>query len=147
MDVYKANIQSYGSLDKPKLRILVRIYLQNKELVGYTWSPTSSMRSLKNFLEDATEHKEMVHKLEIIRELLQANIKNRVFVKLESKYIHYFPEYSKYIGRSLILFKSMYGITNANKLFADELTEWLLEAGFIQSQFQMPIYYKYAQDG
>ena len=147
MDVYKANIQSYGSLDKPKLRILVRIYLQNKELVGYTWSPTSSMRSLKFFLEDATEHKEMVHKLEIIRELLQANIKNRVFVKLESKYIHYFPEYSKYIGRSLILFKSMYGITNANKLFADELTEWLLEAGFIQSQFQMPIYYKYAQDG
>ena len=31
-------------------------------------------------------------------------------------------------------------------LFADEVTEWLLEAGFIQSQFQMSIYYKYAPD-
>ena len=31
--------------------------------------------------------------------------------------------------------------------FADELTEWLLEAGFIQSQCQMYIYYKYATDG
>ena len=41
----------------------------------------------------------------------------------------------------------MYGMTNSGKLFADYLTEWLLEAGFIQSQFQMSIYYKYAPDG
>ena len=27
------------------------------------------------------------------------------------------------------------------------LTKWLLEAGFVQSQFQMSIYYKYALDG
>ena len=32
-------------------------------------------------------------------------------------------------------------------VFADELTEWLLEAGFIQSQCQMSIYYKYAPYG
>ena len=41
----------------------------------------------------------------------------------------------------------MYGMTNSEKLFSDELTEWLLEAGFIQSQFQLSIYYKYAPDG
>ena len=41
----------------------------------------------------------------------------------------------------------MNGVTNPEKLFADELTEWLLEAGFIQSQCQMSIYYKYAPDG
>ena len=35
-------------------------------------------------------------------------------------------------------------MTNSGKYFADELTEWLLEAGFIQSQCQMSIYYKYA---
>ena len=33
------------------------------------------------------------------------------------------------------------------KLFADELTEWLLEAGFIQSQCMMSIYQKYVPDG
>ena len=37
-------------------------------------------------------------------------------------------------------------MTNSGKLFADDLTEWLLEAGFIQSQCQMSIYYKYAPD-
>ena len=41
----------------------------------------------------------------------------------------------------------MYVLTNSGKLFADELTEWLLEAGFIQSRYQMSIYYKYALDG
>ena len=41
----------------------------------------------------------------------------------------------------------MYGMNNSGKLFDDELTEWLLEAGFIQSQCQMSIYYKYAPDG
>ena len=37
MDVYKAKIKSDGSLDKIKLRIVVRGYLKNKELVGDTW--------------------------------------------------------------------------------------------------------------
>ena len=41
----------------------------------------------------------------------------------------------------------MYGMTNSGKLFADDLTEWLLEAGFIQYQCQMSIYYRYAPNG
>ena len=38
-------------------------------------------------------------------------------------------------------------MTNSGKLFDDELTEWLLETGFIKYQCQMSIYYKYAPDG
>ena len=38
MDVYKANINSDGSLDRLKLRVVVRGDLQNKELIGDTWS-------------------------------------------------------------------------------------------------------------
>ena len=52
-----------------------------------------------------------------------------------------------YFGRVLILVRYMYGMTNSGKIFANDLTEWLLEAGFIQSQCQMSIYYKYAPDG
>ena len=122
MDVYKAKIQSDGSLDKLKLRILVRGDLQNKEMVGDTWSPTASMRTLKYFLADAAKHKARVHQLDFIRAFLQANVKNRVFVKWDMRYADYFPEYAKYFGRSLKLLKSMYGITNYGKLFADELT-------------------------
>ena len=47
MDVYKAKIQSDGSLDKLNVIIVVRGDLQNKEMVGDTWSPTVSMRNLK----------------------------------------------------------------------------------------------------
>ena len=122
MDVYKARIQSDGSIDNLKLKILVRGDLQNKELVGDTWSPTASMRTLKCFLADATKHKEKVHQLYFIQEFLQEKVKNRVFVKLDIRCTDYFPEYSKYFGISLRLLKSMYGINNYGKLFADELT-------------------------
>ena len=47
----------------------------------------------------------------------------------------------------MILLKSIYGMTNSGKLFSGELTEWLIEAGFIQYQCQMSIYNKYAPDG
>ena len=68
-------------------------------------------------------------------------------MKLESRYADYFPEYAKYFERGLRRLNSIYSITNSGKLFADELTEWLLGAGFIQSKCQMPIYDKYATDG
>ena len=58
MDVYKAKIQSDGSLDNLKLRIVVRGDFQNKEMVGDTWSPTASMRTLKYFLADAAKQKQ-----------------------------------------------------------------------------------------
>ena len=61
MDVYKAKIQSDGSLDKLKLIIVVRGDLQNKNLVGDTWSQTASMKTLKYFLADATKHKARVN--------------------------------------------------------------------------------------
>ena len=147
MDVYKDKIQSDGSLDNLKLRIVVRGYMQNKGLVGDTWSPTASMINLEYFLADATKHKSRVHQLYFIRELLQAKVKNRVFVKLDSRYTYYFPEYSKYFGKALRLLKSMYGMNKSGKLFYDDFIEWLPEAWFIQYQCHMSIYYKYAPDG
>ena len=81
------------------------------------------MRTLKYFLADAAKHKARFHQLDFIHAFLQANVKNRVFVKLDMMYAGYFPEYVQYFGRALKLLKSMYGMTNSGKLFANELTE------------------------
>ena len=121
--------------------------MQNKEMVGNTSSPTASMRKLKYFLADTAKHKARVHQLDFIGAFLQANVKNRVFVKLDMRYAEYFPEYAQFFGRALILLKYVYGMTNSGKLFADELTERLIEEVFMLSQCQMSIYYKYAPDG
>ena len=147
MDVYKAKIQSDGSLEKLKLIIVVRGYVLNEEMVGDTWSPTASMRTLKCFLADAIKDKARDNQLYFIGAFLQSKVKNRVIVKLDIRYTDCFPEYAKYFGRALRLLMYMYGITISGKLFADELTEWLLGASFIQSQFQVSIYFKYAPYG
>ena len=107
--------------------------LHNKDLIEYTWSSTASVRNLKHLLADSVKNKARVHQLDFIGGFLQAKVRNRVFVKLDSRYADYFPEYSSYFGRALRIMKSVYGITNSGKLFVDELTEWLIEAGFIQS--------------
>ena len=60
MDVYKVKIQSDGTIDKLKLRIVVRGDLQNKDVMGETWSPTASLRTVKFFLADAARHKARV---------------------------------------------------------------------------------------
>ena len=112
-----------------------------------TGSPSTSMITLNYFLEDAAKHKQRVHQLDFIGAFLQAKVKNRVFVKLYMRYAEYFPEYAQYFGRALNFLKSMYWMTNYGKLFADDLTEWIIEEGFMQSQCQMSIYYKYAPDG
>ena len=87
--------------------------------------------SIFPYSADATKHKARVHQLDFIGEFLQAKIGNRVFVNLDIRYTYYFPEYAKYFGKALRILKSMYGMTNSGKLFADELTEWLFEANFI----------------
>ena len=86
MDVYKANIKSEGSLDKLKPIIVVIGDLQNKELVGDTWSPSASMRNLKYLLAYATKHKARVHQLDFIGSFFQEKLNNREFVKLDSRY-------------------------------------------------------------
>ena len=75
-----------------------------------------------------------MYQLDLIRSLLQGKVNIRVFVNMDSKYADYFPEYSNYFGNFLRLLMSMYGMTNCGKLFVDKLTQWLLEAGFVQYQ-------------
>ena len=87
---------------------MVRGNLYNKDLIGETWSPTASMRTLKYIPEHAVKKKVRVNQLDFIGSFLQKNIKNRVFMKLNRRYADYFPEYSSCFGRALILLKSMY---------------------------------------
>ena len=91
MEVYKMKIESDGSHDKFKLRIVVRGDFHNKEMVGDTCSITASMRNLKYFPVDSAKHNAIVHQLDFIGVFLQAKVKNRVFFKLDIRYTDYFP--------------------------------------------------------
>ena len=75
MDVYKAKFQYEGRIDKLKQIIVFRGDLKNKELVGDTWSPISSMKTLKYVLVDAVNHKSIVNKLYFIGAFLQEKVR------------------------------------------------------------------------
>ena len=91
--------------------------------------------------------KEYTNSISLVK-FIQANVKNIFFMKLDSRYGEYFPEYATYFGIPLIPKKSIYGMNNSWKLFADELTNVMIyEAGLKQYKFQMYVYYKYALGG
>ena len=69
--------------------------------------------------------------MDFIGVFIQANVKHRVFVHFDSTYGEYFLEYDSYFKIPLSLKKSMYGMTNDGKLFADQINSFLIyEAGF-----------------
>ena len=78
MGVYKASIKSDIIIDKLKLIIIVKGYLHNKEMIGDTWDPTVSIRTLKYFLSDSAKHKARVHQLDFVGAFLQSSVKPRV---------------------------------------------------------------------
>ena len=71
MGVNKSKIQSDGSIDILKLRIVVRGDMHNKELVEDNWSPTSSTRTLKYSLIYTAKYRARVHQLDFIGSFLQ----------------------------------------------------------------------------
>ena len=79
MGVYKAKIQSDGSLEKLRLTILVRRDFHNGETIGYTLAPTESIRTLNYLLKDDTNHKSRVNQLDLIGTFIPANGKHRIY--------------------------------------------------------------------
>ena len=49
MIVYKEKTQSYGILDKLKMRIVIRGDFQKKEMIEDAWAPRELLRTLKHF--------------------------------------------------------------------------------------------------
>ena len=51
-----------------------------------TWYPTVLMITLKYFLVDASKNKAGLHQLYLLGAFIQANVKHRVFMNLDSRY-------------------------------------------------------------
>jgi len=122
---FKAKINSDGSLDKCKARLVVRGDLQ-AEIPGDGWSPTASFRLLRRFIAEAARTGKCIKQLDFISAFVQAVVKERIFVKFPSCLKKYVPEdLEKYFDRPLKLNKGLYGTTHSAKWWWDELNDWL----------------------
>jgi hypothetical protein len=129
MWTFKAKINSKGYLDKCKARIVVRGDLE-RHVDSNTWSPTASMRLLKCFMADAVKNGRKVKQLDFIQAYLQAPAQTRTFVMIKPDVEDLFPEHSKCLGRPLRLIYSMYGMSVAGLLWAQECKNYLIQIGF-----------------
>ena len=82
---------------------MVKGFLHNEGLLKTPGHQQIPLGLTKFVLVDAVKNKAIVYQLDFIGALLQAKVNNRVFVKLESRYTDYFPEYLSCSERDLIL--------------------------------------------
>ena len=51
-------------------------------MIGEAWYPTAPISTLKYFLAYASKHKSILHQLDLVGELLQANVKQRCTIQV-----------------------------------------------------------------
>jgi hypothetical protein len=134
MKTFKVKVKSDGSLDKLKVRLVVRGDLQDKNIMEDKWSPTASFHSLKMFLGHASRIKACVKQLDFVGAFLKAKMRMRMFVAIPKIYGIIFPEHAEYCGVPVRLAMSMYGTTLCGKYWYLDLTEYLLDTGFQASE-------------
>jgi len=134
MEAFKIKVKNNGSLDKFKMRLVVRGDLQDKNVKEDKWSPTASFHSLKMFLAHACRIKARVKQLDFIGAFLQAKMRTRMFMMIPKIYGILFPDYNDYCGKPVCLLMSMCGTTFCGKYWYLDLMEYLLEIGFKASE-------------
>jgi len=147
METNRVKIASDGTLDKLKVRIVVRGDLQSDMDTEDKWSPTASFRALKMFLANCARHKVRVRQLDFIGAYLQAKTRHRIFIRLPTVYGDLWPEYKNYSGVPLRLVKSMYGMTLSGKYWWQELQEFLVQEAFAPSTTVPCFFSKHFPDG
>jgi hypothetical protein len=147
METFKVKVKSDGSLDKLKMRLVVRGDLQDKNITEDKWSPTASFHSLKMFLAHAAHIKARVKQLDFVGAFLQAKMRTCMFVTIPRIYGILFPEYCQYCGVPVRLAMKMYGTMLCRKYWYLDLTEYLLELGFKPSECMRCLFILVHPDG
>ena len=145
--VLKVKLTSTGEWDKAKARICVRGDIQQLHTTEETWSPTSTKRTLRVYLADASNHNAIVLQLDYIGAFLQAPVRSRVFVLLAMEYIRICPEFAQYFGKPLRLIKSMYGQIFCARYWFLTCADYLVEIGFKQSECDNALFIRKEADG
>ena len=98
------------------------------------------MRLLKLFLALSVELKRYIKQLDYISAYIQGKVRSRIFVYLDEIIGEVCPEFSKYVGRPLLLERALYGLATSGKYWYEELNEYLIYIGFKKSTVD-PCYY------
>ena len=134
-DVYKVKISSDGTIDKLKVRIAIRGDLDQDAIGENNWAPAITFIILKLFLAEAARLGLPVYQVDFVSAYLQSLMDRPVYVMFPAKWKDIMPEFSKWFGRPLLMVKSVYGVSNAGRLWAEELYGWLVnDFGFVPSK-------------
>ena len=90
--IYKAKSTSSGTLEKLKARCCARGDLIKDPHDQDNWSSCASQRTVREFIATATSLDSKIKQLDFIGSYLQANMRGRMFIKLQPELSPFFIE-------------------------------------------------------
>jgi hypothetical protein len=99
------------------------------------------------FIAEVARRRRIVKILDFIGAYLQGHAVGRHWVRFPIELAQFFPKYKQYFGIALLLKKGMYGGTLSGKWWNQELTDWLLSIGFLQSSLDGTYFVRIYPDG
>ena len=147
MELFKCKIDKEGMIDKLKARIVFRGDLYDPKDPQDSWNPHALFLALKVFLATCARLGMFPSQTDFILAYLQADMRERVFVKFPDYWVKFLPEHlHKWIGRPLLLKKALYGYNYSGKFLYLDQAEFLESQGFEKSGLP-GLWVKHLDDG
>ena len=143
--VYKVKTLADGTLDKYKARLVAKGYSQ-VEGVDYdeTFAPVVKYKSLRVLLSFAAADDMEVTQMDVKTAFLHGDLQEEIYMEQPLGYSQ-----TGSTGRVLVcrLKKSLYGLKQAPRCWNAKINTYLKSLGFIQSDFDVGVYYRRFTEG
>ena len=147
MTVFKSKLNIDGMIDKLKCRAVFRGDLYDPADPQDPWNPHASFLSLKVFLALCAMHGMKMWQIDFVLAYLQAQMRERVFVKFPESWKPFLPEHiHKFIGRPVLLKKALYGYNYSGKFLYQDQAEFL-ESQHMQQSGLPGFWFRRDKDG
>lgn len=129
--VYKNKLHADGTIERRKATLIAKGYHHQHGLDFHeTFSPLVKAPTIQLMLSIAITHKWPLRQLNIHNAFLHGTLTDQVFMHQPQGFIN--PQFPDYIYK---LHKAIYGLKQAPRAWFAQLSPWLLDYGFVASQF------------
>ena len=142
--VYRTKLNSDGSINKHKARLVVKGYAQMFGVdFSETFAPVARLDTIRMLLALAAQKGWNIHQMDVKSAFLNGYLEEEIFVEQPEGFIVKGMEEKVYLLKK----KALYGLKQAPRAWYNRIDSHLLGLGFTKSLSEFILYFRKVRDG